>query len=434
MLLFFPIVNIVMLSAFLYARFARGETFDLLAGCDAKQSQYTPLGILFGRPASRPLIRGESKAIASIRAVILFSLCLVIPAFGIYVMVVVPITGQVFTRGLKLSNSWYDDPGLPYLGSRSQDNIVIPLVRNCGPLDITISMTIENETQRCVISSGFAECPFPWGKVPADGLLLSANFSAEDMWGILYVKAGEGSPSDVDAYSEPIPLAAGSHLAAILHRTERQIFSNAPLDLLGITTPMRKVILRPMLLLQEDRMPPNSGSDTVSLRLRPRGDISASAVTEIVQDYADASFLNGFASFGGLWTFLNGAFSMLFGAEIVYFLFRGRPLSALGLVHFFQRRALMRRWHEDFPALRTEGGQPGSEAAGIVAFIRERFVDVDDERPKVGDVEPQKTSIEDKYQRKETSRVEVESDREKIEEWEFESETGGTFAYLPGIA
>jgi hypothetical protein len=29
--------------------------------------------------------------------------------------------------------------------------------------------------------------------------------------------------------------------------------------------------------------------------------------------------------------------------------------------------------------LRTEGGQPGSESAGVVAFIRERLIDIDQE-------------------------------------------------------
>ncbi|KAJ7323195.1 hypothetical protein DFH08DRAFT_817774 [Mycena albidolilacea] len=53
-----------------------------------------------------------------------------------------------------------------------------------------------------------------------------------------------------------------------------------------------------------------------------------------------------------------------------------RPLSALGVVHIFQRRALVRRWHEGFPTIHTEGGLPGSENAGIVAFIRERLVDL----------------------------------------------------------
>jgi hypothetical protein len=39
----------------------------------------------------------------------------------------------------------------------------------------------------------------------------------------------------------------------------------------------------------------------------------------------------------------------------------------------------MQNWHVDFPALRTEGGRPGSEDAGIIAFLRERLVNVGDE-------------------------------------------------------
>jgi hypothetical protein len=48
-------------------------------------------------------------------------------------------------------------------------------------------------------------------------------------------------------------------------------------------------------------------------------------------------------------------------------------------VHIFQRRALVRQWHEGFPTLHSEGGLPGSGSAGIVAFIRERLVDVGDD-------------------------------------------------------
>ncbi|KAJ6450761.1 hypothetical protein C8R45DRAFT_1083837 [Mycena sanguinolenta] len=94
------------------------------------------------------------------------------------------------------------------------------------------------------------------------------------------------------------------------------------------------------------------------------------------QDTVNASALSGIATFGGFWTFVNGTFALFFGANIIYFAFGRRPLSALGVVHLFQRRALARKWREDFPAIQTEGGLPGSENAGIVAFIRERLVDV----------------------------------------------------------
>jgi hypothetical protein len=67
--------------------------------------------------------------------------------------------------------------------------------------------------------------------------------------------------------------------------------------------------------------------------------------------------------------------SRLSSLELTRYLGR-RALSALGVVHVFQRRTLVRQWHDDFPAIHTEGGLPGSDSAGIVAFIRERLVDL----------------------------------------------------------
>jgi hypothetical protein len=111
----------------------------------------------------------------------------------------------------------------------------------------------------------------------------------------------------------------------------------------------------------------------------------------LLQEASDTSPLSGVSTFGGFWTFLNGTFALFFGANVFYFALRRfpfhiaacaqyvtgrRPLSALGLVHIFQQRTLVRQWHKDFPAIHTEGGSPGSESAGIVAFIRERLVDV----------------------------------------------------------
>ncbi|KAJ7312698.1 hypothetical protein DFH08DRAFT_444546 [Mycena albidolilacea] len=129
-----------------------------------------------------------------------------------------------------------------------------------------------------------------------------------------------------------------------------------------------------------------------------------SALSDYSEEYSDASVLSGLANVGGFWTIVNGAFALLFGANILYFLFglflvscglgscaestpttAMRPLSALGIAHTFHRSSLTQQWHEDFPALRTEGGLPGSEAAGIVAFIRERMVDVGEKEQPASD-------------------------------------------------
>jgi hypothetical protein len=48
---------------------------------------------------------------------------------------------------------------------------------------------------------------------------------------------------------------------------------------------------------------------------------------ELVQEYTDASVLDGLATFGGFWTFVNGVFAMVFGANLLYFLLREYNIS-----------------------------------------------------------------------------------------------------------
>jgi hypothetical protein len=106
----------------------------------------------------------------------------------------------------------------------------------------------------------------------------------------------------------------------------------------------------------------------------------------------------------------------------------------------------MRRWNEDFPAFRTEGGQPGTENAGIVAFMRERFVDIPSESPKTKDAELQHLSedvaqvkgMQEKDNGVSSSGLGVEKDGD-VQHCHYEpgEEEGGLesgFAYLAGVA
>jgi hypothetical protein len=43
--------------------------------------------------------------------------------------------------------------------------------------------------------------------------------------------------------------------------------------------------------------------------------------TKFIQEYTESSAVGGLATVGGLWTFINGAFALFFGANIIYFLF-----------------------------------------------------------------------------------------------------------------
>ncbi|KAJ7711344.1 hypothetical protein B0H14DRAFT_3021088 [Mycena olivaceomarginata] len=406
--------NAVALLLSLYFHCVAGPTcrrFTLLGGCISTQPPYNSWEVLFGRSALRPLVRGESRAIAFVRGMILVSLCIAIPAFGCYFTVIVPIRATVMTRNVRVAHPWSRSdvwyPLVPEDYGLKEENIsmvffYVGIQGALGPpsgVNVTIAKTTNDSAQICtsfIVADRTAQtamCPYPWSHFARnlDDLIVSASFT--DPPGILYVKTGQGNPEDVDSYGEVIPLRAGSHLSAFLSRTQRQFFSKNAQDIFGFTTPFRSVTLNTVLMVHTDPSPPDSALTT--LRLHMREDLGLSPA-EIVQDYTDASILNGIATFGGFWTFVNGAFAMVFGANVLYFLFRRRPLSALGIVHIFQLRKLTRKWNEDFPALYTEGGQPGSKSAGIVAFLRERLVDLDD-KDHSGDLEAQNTTLEQVY-------------------------------------
>jgi hypothetical protein len=48
---------------------------------------------------------------------------------------------------------------------------------------------------------------------------------------------------------------------------------------------------------------------------------SESSPTKFIQEYTESSAVGGLATMGGFWTFVNGAFALFFGANIIYFLF-----------------------------------------------------------------------------------------------------------------
>jgi hypothetical protein len=55
--------------------------------------------------------------------------------------------------------------------------------------------------------------------------------------------------------------------------------------------------------------------------------------TRHFQETVDSTVIGGMATFGGFWTFINGAFAILFGANVLYFAFgESRTLISLLLI------------------------------------------------------------------------------------------------------
>jgi len=212
------------------------------------------------------------------------------------------------------------------------------------------------------------QCPTGWSEM----YLMSISVAIPSGVGGLYATvapwySGEGySLRNLEYNKQPIVLLPGSLLFGLLTWSARYL---SPVDYSHWVYIPEITSLQPI---------PNSEATASSIAQLTLHQLSSDPV-QYFRDTSDSSVLSGVSSLGGFWTFVNGAFVLLFGANVIYFAFGRSPLSALGVVHLFQRQSLSRQWHEDFPALHTEGGLPGSESAGIVAFIRERLVAVGDD-------------------------------------------------------
>ncbi|KAF7350853.1 Short-chain dehydrogenase/reductase family protein [Mycena sanguinolenta] len=373
-----------------------------------------PTTILLNRSVARPLVRGESMVIIVARALTLTCIALGVPVFGIYAMVISPIQASVYTRsvatfatgGLGLPNGNVTFLlglfGINSSISTSSDFAVNQVTVLTQSLPDPLPCSVASETPQV---ERLVECPLAWASlqewstisinltIPSGyavnimplqdapepsvaplGALSSLNTKSQSDFGSVHLQI----PSD------SVPVVPGSHLFGRLTWTQRETLSRS---VLGVPTSSKPVFAAEITGLQPYPSDSSAATNEATLVLFHPYPYAI----KLQQDSSDITPLSGLSTFGGFWTFVEGAFVLLFGANVMYFALGRRPLSALGLIHIFQRRTLVRQWHTDFPSLRTEGGQPGSESAGIVAFIRERLIDIDQgpEMDAANDIEAQ---------------------------------------------
>ncbi|KAF7350840.1 hypothetical protein MSAN_01646000 [Mycena sanguinolenta] len=389
-------------------RFFR-QRFALLGACTRANPAYTPAAILLNRSISRPLVRGESMIIIVARALTLTCIALGVPVFGIYAMVISPIRASVYTRsvatfatgGLGLPNG-----NVLFLMGLFGINgsITTPsdfVVNQVTVMDVAtpINCSVTSQTPQV---QRLVECPVPWGSLQ-QWSTISINLTIPSGY-VVNIMPLQGTPepsvaplgalsSDETQYQsdfgsvhlqipgDSVPVVPGSHLFGRLTWTQRETLTRS---VLGVPTSSKPVFTAEITGLQPYPSDSSAATNEATLVLFHPYNYA----TKLQQDSLDITPLSGLSTFGGFWTFVEGAFVLFFGANVMYFALGRRPLSALGLIHIFQRRALVRQWHDDFPRLRTEGGQPGSESAGIVAFIRERLIDINED-PRTNDLEGQ---------------------------------------------
>ncbi|KAJ7636699.1 hypothetical protein FB45DRAFT_1001690 [Roridomyces roridus] len=372
------------------------QRFVFLGGCPPLRIPYTPMSILLNRSIARPLVRGESMVIIFVRALVLSCMVLGIPVFALYIVLINPIHSQVYTKDIVSSpnESLGTPPGpatfvIEAFGIRVLSTIQ-DVVTQYRVNEFTLHTTNDTGStvqDSCAQPAGLQpdpdgldvgsavqiyECPYAWPDIGS--VSISINVTPGSAIGVQPIQAvAPGQSIDfAQMRSNAITLIAGSHLFGRIVWTQRETLSRTKWRVRTVQTYIAEVTA-----LQPYPLAADAANDTATLLLYQ----PYPQAIKLQQDTADSTLLSGLATFGGFWTFVNGAFALLFGANLVYFAFGRRPLSALGLIHICQRATLVRRWHADFPALHTEGGLPGSESAGVVAFIRQRLIDVGDIPP-----------------------------------------------------
>ncbi|KAJ7764925.1 hypothetical protein B0H16DRAFT_1687645 [Mycena metata] len=399
------------------------QRLAFLGGCMPAYPPYTPTRILLNRSIARPLVRSESRPILFVRAVVIVCIGLGVPLFAFYYVVFLPVQTQIYSRYVSPFQFFGAPPGYDFTppgnasllvqlyGSNSHASDLATFIQMKIQFAVDSDVNVSVQEVSCqtfsVMSNGgnLIQCPHQWVNV----LNMTISVSLPPGTTGVYVVPVQGAlpgPNNRDILADWLAdfqntlnfalLFGGSRLAGTFSWTKTNMIGSRGWDLLS--PPTLTVYTSEIHGLQPYPAEGTSDPSTITLTLVQSQTL---LVKKLFIDTADATVLNGVSTFGGFWTFLNGAFALFFGANILYFAFGRRPLSALGLVHIFQRRRLKRQWIEDFPAIHTEGGLPGSESAGIVAFIRERLVDLGEDphehlADQPDDVEAQKISeVED---------------------------------------
>ncbi|KAK7014032.1 short-chain dehydrogenase/reductase family protein [Favolaschia claudopus] len=371
------------------------------AGCTPcrRSKSYTLARILFNRSAGEQH-RGEYSGIALVRGLVLAFLCLLFPTIAVYDIVISPLQAKVYTRPIQLKNVINSTHAAP-----------IQSIVSWGPHVAMFNLAVRMNGKECQSpspmgleagNSGFtivpgAAHPRAWtpdqtvsywhcapdtdSEQPAASFLAKDNLQVDSFTGSgpVYLQIGqENNFDDIIQYTAPIAMWPGNSLVSTLTWTQYRVVDPGIPLLLGSLASMRTFVIAELHTSDANQSDPRLGLAPSSSHISNLIIYQPSGIpVKAIEEYTEFSALGGFATVGGLWTFINGAFSLFFGANVLYFLFGHRPLSALGIVHIFQRDRLVRQWHEDYPALRTEGGMPRSENAGIVAFLRERLVDLE---------------------------------------------------------
>ncbi|KAF8895219.1 hypothetical protein BD779DRAFT_1498193 [Infundibulicybe gibba] len=426
---------------------ARGKILfrphDLLSGCGSSIHFHSRRSILFGRALWQSPSRGEAPFIKLLRALLALAIICGLFVFGLNAIIAAPLRETTFipSKTFRATMLSYDDMSPPVWGVIVAAENASPAARDIDRFKNSVTVTPQWDGSGvlrtlpqppCITQPGSEflygsswdvnserrlqgiqfYCPdrleydsamkqndmvesasHASAALNTPDLLVVVNFTAlgmvpttlvdARMFAISVIVSMTRSTEDVVKNTEPIPLHPGSHILVSARRELRQQFSNLALSALGLFGSPRTFWVTKVTSILPDFSPliPRD-NNTATLRIYLQNDMRDWVV---VEDYREKAIWDGFASVGGFWTFFDGLFAIVFGSGLMLVVFGAKPIGFFGIVHQFQKKRLRHAWNVDFPKIKTEGGTPGTEEAGLVAFLRERLIDIDLLEEKVDD-------------------------------------------------
>jgi hypothetical protein len=164
-------------------------------------------------------------------------------------------------------------------------------------------------------------------------ITVSLSFFPQNAPFPIYVLPGQGDINDVFTFTDRIPVLPGSHLFVDMTWTSRRIILkpssllSAPFNvtyLIQISWRLKLTYHQPWRTVQHMEV-----NTLLNINHLEASEPFSSTVTLVPQvnyptkwiQESTATPLDGISKVGGLWTFVEGVFVLLFGANVIYFAF-----------------------------------------------------------------------------------------------------------------
>ncbi|KAJ3570058.1 hypothetical protein NP233_g4651 [Leucocoprinus birnbaumii] len=367
------ILSIVSLLSVIWSiTFIRGAGIFSIYSC--KESESDPVWtVLLGHDVFKKRFSSDNYIIRFVRGVLALALLLLIILLAFYYLIITPsslnfngVEVQTYSGitdvSLTLTSvnfNWVyillDKGMLPVTNVSDfamEESLTVRLVKweslgstetialNCV-FDFTQAITMAS----CPVGSGFFNVQAALAEGRIDPTLFAGIDVSFDFSSILnssgLTSSGWPSALPLQAYvgftnslqsiwanTPPVFLNPGSQSNVFGELSFKQQLVNRGLAVVGISWKSDNfAFLKTITQIPGSGAPTNStiGSFTMSFGLRLLG--------QVERENKGSSVLQGFASLGGIWTTLTGAFGTIFGSSLLLILFQKKPVSIYGLIH-----------------------------------------------------------------------------------------------------